>query len=84
MSQLTMTDLTRVRRHPERAHYDCDTLHALLDAGADLPLPLCWMARCSRFPTARWRKVSIWYIHGSNGSRMIRALRAGASVRGGR
>ena len=22
MSQLTMTDLTRVRRHPERAHYD--------------------------------------------------------------
>jgi len=26
------TERTRVRRHPERAHYDRDTVHAILDA----------------------------------------------------
>ena len=31
MSSLPVTDLTRVHRHPERAHYDVATLHALLD-----------------------------------------------------
>ena len=28
----TTTERSRVRRHPERAHYNRDTVHAILDA----------------------------------------------------
>ncbi|MCK6437957.1 pyridoxamine 5'-phosphate oxidase family protein [Rivihabitans pingtungensis] len=80
MSQLTVTDLTRVRRHPERAHYDRDTLHALLDAALICHIAFVLDGQVQQIPTACWREGEHLYIHGSNGSRMIRALRAGASV----
>ena len=74
MSQLTVTDLTRVRRHPERAHYDRDTLHALLDAALICHIAFVLDGQVQQIPTACWREGEHLYIHGSNGSRMIRAL----------
>lgn len=80
MSQLAVTDLTRVRRHPERAHYDCDTLHALLDEALICHIAFVLDGQVQQIPTACWREGAHLYIHGSNGSRMIRALRAGEAA----
>ncbi|KQQ47696.1 flavin-nucleotide-binding protein [Duganella sp. Leaf126] len=67
-------DRTRVRRVATNAHYDTATLHAIIDAAY-----LCHVAfgdslgvHC--IPTACWRAGDHLYIHGSNGSRMLRRL----------
>lgn len=71
---------TRVRRIAERAHYDRDTLYAILDAAY-----LCHVAFADEhgvhcIPTACWREGDHLYIHGSNGSRMLRLAAEGAQV----
>ncbi|WP_354669833.1 pyridoxamine 5'-phosphate oxidase family protein [Janthinobacterium sp. SUN033] len=65
---------TRVRRVAELASYEQTTLHAILDAAY-----LCHIAfrddkgsHC--IPTACWRIGGHLYIHGSNGSRMLKQL----------
>lgn len=68
------TDRTRIRRVATNAHYDCATLHAIIDDAY-----LCHVAfsddkgtHC--IPTACWREKDYLYIHGSNGSRMVKRL----------
>ena len=68
------SDRTRVRRGAERAQYDTATLHAIIDDAY-----LCHIAfgdakgsHC--IPTACWREDGHLYIHGSNGSRMLKRL----------
>ncbi|MED5597628.1 pyridoxamine 5'-phosphate oxidase family protein [Janthinobacterium sp. P210006] len=65
---------TRVRRVAELASYEQTALHAILDAAY-----LCHIAfrddkgsHC--IPTACWRIGGHLYIHGSNGSRMLKQL----------
>jgi nitroimidazol reductase NimA-like FMN-containing flavoprotein (pyridoxamine 5'-phosphate oxidase superfamily) len=65
---------TRVRRVATNAHYDAATLHAIIDDAY-----LCHIAfsddhgsHC--IPTACWRDGEHLYIHGSNGSRMLKRL----------
>jgi nitroimidazol reductase NimA-like FMN-containing flavoprotein (pyridoxamine 5'-phosphate oxidase superfamily) len=65
---------TRVRRVAKNASYDQATLHAIIDAAY-----LCHIAfgdeqgaHC--IPTACWRQGDHLYIHGSNGSRMLKRL----------
>lgn len=69
---------SRVRRAAERAHYDEATVHAIVDAAwvchvafADGDNVLC-------IPTASWRVGHTLYVHGSNGSRMMKRLAEGA------
>lgn len=69
--------LNRVKRRPERGHYDRDTVHALLDAAALCHVsyvidgwPLCT-------PTLFWREHDTLYWHGSNSSRMLKNLATG-------
>lgn len=68
------SDRTRVRRVATNAHYDAATLHAIIDDAY-----LCHIAfsddkgsHC--IPTACWREDGHLYIHGSNGSRMLKRL----------
>lgn len=68
------SDRTRVRRAAERGQYDAATLHAIVDAAY-----LCHVAfrdeqgpHC--IPTACWREGDHLYIHGSNGSRLLKRL----------
>lgn len=68
------TDRTRIRRVANNAHYDNSTLHAIIDDAY-----LCHIAfsdgkgtHC--IPTACWREGDHLYIHGSNGSRMVKHL----------
>jgi nitroimidazol reductase NimA-like FMN-containing flavoprotein (pyridoxamine 5'-phosphate oxidase superfamily) len=65
---------TRVRRIPTYAHYDTATLHAIIDDAY-----LCHIAFVDEqgshcIPTACWREDGHLYIHGSNGSRMLKRL----------
>lgn len=68
------TDRTRVRRVATNAHYDSATLHAIIDDAY-----LCHIAFSDEkgahcIPTACWREEGHLYIHGSNGSRMVKRL----------
>jgi nitroimidazol reductase NimA-like FMN-containing flavoprotein (pyridoxamine 5'-phosphate oxidase superfamily) len=74
------SDRTRVRRIAENAHYDSDSLYAIIDAAY-----LCHVAFADDkgshcIPTACWREGDHLYIHGSNGGRMIKVLAKGAQA----
>lgn len=69
---------TRVRRLAENARYEAATLRQIVDASW-----VCHVAFVDEqgqvhcLPTACWRRSDHIYIHGSNGSRMLKSLQAG-------
>jgi uncharacterized protein len=72
--------VNRVKRAPDRGHYDRETIYGILDAAL-----LCHIAYvidgqpyCT--PTSFWREGEHLYWHGSSASRMIRAQAAGVAV----
>lgn len=72
---------TRVRRHPERGAYDRQTVGAILDEA--LICHVAWVTPEGEprvIPTIHARAGDTLYIHGSQASRTLRALRAGAPV----
>ena len=72
---------TRIRRIATNADYDPATVHAIVDDAY-----VCQVAFADDeggvhcIPTACWRDGEHLLIHGSNGSRMVRRLAAGAPV----
>lgn len=75
-----ITPRNRVRRRPQRGHYDHETVFRVLDAAM-----LCHIAYvidgqpyCT--PTAFWREGDHLYWHGSSASRMLRAEAKGIPV----
>lgn len=70
------SDRSRIRRAAERGHYDTATIHAIVDEAW-----LCHVAFAAPdvlcLPTACWRVGDRLYIHGSNGSRMMKLLSGG-------
>jgi len=74
------SDRTRVRRVADRADYQADTLYAIVDQAY-----LCHLAFADErgihcIPMACWREDDYLYIHGSNGSRLIKLAASGAQV----
>ncbi len=67
----------RVRRRHERAHYDYETVHGLLDSAAlcHVSYVIDGLPYCT--PTLFWREGSTLYWHGSSASRMLRNQSAG-------
>jgi nitroimidazol reductase NimA-like FMN-containing flavoprotein (pyridoxamine 5'-phosphate oxidase superfamily) len=63
-----------VRRLPDRARYDRDSINAIIDAA--LVGHLGWVLDGQPFvtPTAIWRQGDRLYWHGSRASRMLRAV----------
>ena len=76
----TPTDRTKVRRMPKRGHYDKETVHAILDAGAIAHIGYVIDGQPFVTPTAYWRKGDRVYWHGSSASRMLRTIDAGSPV----
>jgi nitroimidazol reductase NimA-like FMN-containing flavoprotein (pyridoxamine 5'-phosphate oxidase superfamily) len=74
------TPRSRVRRHPERAHYDRATVHAILDAA--LLCHVGYVIDGSPYvtPTLFWRDGDRLFWHGSTASRMLRTQRTGIRV----
>lgn len=72
------TERTRVRRLPERAAYDRDTVHAILDEGFICHVGFVVDGRPFVIPTGYARAGETLYLHGSTGSRL--GLRPGMNV----
>jgi uncharacterized protein len=72
------TERTRVRRLPERAAYDRDTVHAILDEGFICHVGFVVDGRPYVIPTGYARAGETLYLHGSTGSRL--GLRPGMDV----
>jgi uncharacterized protein len=72
---------TRVHRHPERGTYDRGTIDAILDEA--LICHLAWVTSEGEprlIPTIHVRVDDVLYVHGSQASRTLRAIRGGANV----
>ena len=74
------TPRSRVRRHPERAHYDRETVFAILDAALLCHVGYVIDGRPYVTPTLFWRDGERLYWHGSSASRMLRTQRPGIPV----
>jgi len=74
----TQTELTRIRRIAQYANYDRPTVHAIVDAGWICQVAFAVGEQAHCIPTAHWRIGDTLYIHGSNGSRLLKALADGA------
>jgi nitroimidazol reductase NimA-like FMN-containing flavoprotein (pyridoxamine 5'-phosphate oxidase superfamily) len=68
----------RVRRLPDRAAYDDDTIAAILDAGVVAHLGLVVDDQPYVIPMLHARVGTVIYLHGSPASRAMRVLGAGA------
>jgi nitroimidazol reductase NimA-like FMN-containing flavoprotein (pyridoxamine 5'-phosphate oxidase superfamily) len=71
---------TRVRRVAHRGDYDRATLNAIIDAAYVCHLAFADEHGVHCIPTACWREGDHLYIHGSNGSRMLKLAASGAQV----
>lgn len=77
MSSYTPTDRTRVRRLPERGHYDRETVYSILDEGYICHVGFVVDGKPVVIPTLYGREGDRLYIHGSAASRMLRDLSKG-------
>jgi nitroimidazol reductase NimA-like FMN-containing flavoprotein (pyridoxamine 5'-phosphate oxidase superfamily) len=68
------SERSRVRRAADHARYDRDTVHALVDEAYVCHVAFGDAHGVHCIPTACWREDEHLYIHGSNGSRMLKAL----------
>ncbi len=68
---------TRVRRMPERAHYEPDTVAAIVDAAMICTVAFQIDGVVHAIPTLHWREGAHLYIHGAKASRMLKALTEG-------
>ncbi|MEX0638066.1 MAG: pyridoxamine 5'-phosphate oxidase family protein [Burkholderiales bacterium] len=80
MKQLTRTARTKIRRLPQRAHYDREMLHAILDAGFVCHIGYVIGHQPYVTPTAYWREGDTVYWHGSSKSRMLLALEKAPAI----
>jgi len=71
---------TRVRRIPENGRYDEASVRAIVDAALMCHIAFCDADGMHCLPTACWREGDFLYIHGSNGSRMLKVLQSAPSA----
>jgi nitroimidazol reductase NimA-like FMN-containing flavoprotein (pyridoxamine 5'-phosphate oxidase superfamily) len=71
---------TTVKRHPERGAYDRGTIDSILDEALICHLGFVVDGRPFVIPTIHARDGDILYVHGSPGSRMLRAAKEGVDV----
>ncbi|ALX13799.1 flavin-nucleotide-binding protein [Burkholderia cepacia JBK9] len=75
---LSPTSRTTIRRLPELANRDRAMLYRIVDDAYVCHIAFSAGEDTHCIPTAHWRRGDDLYIHGSNGSRMVKALSAGA------
>jgi hypothetical protein len=80
MSEFTPTERTKVRRLPERAAYDSETILAILDEGFICHVGFSVDGQPYVIPTSYARVGDTLYIHGSPASRLVRTLAGGVDV----
>ena len=74
------SERTRIKRIAELANYDTQNLYSIIDESYVCHIAFNDGASTHCIPTACWRDGHYLYIHGSNGSRLIKVLLAGAQA----
>jgi nitroimidazol reductase NimA-like FMN-containing flavoprotein (pyridoxamine 5'-phosphate oxidase superfamily) len=69
-----------LKRLPDRARYDRETVYRILDEGFVCHVGFAVDQKPYVIPTSYWRIEDTLYIHGSAASRMLRALEGGLDV----
>ncbi|MCU9955119.1 MULTISPECIES: pyridoxamine 5'-phosphate oxidase family protein [Burkholderia] len=77
---ISPTSRTTIRRLPELANHDRAMLYRIVDDAYVCHIAFGDGQDTHCIPTAHWRRGDDLYIHGSNGSRMIKALSAGTQA----
>jgi hypothetical protein len=77
---LQQTPRTTFRRKPDRGSYDVALIHGILDEGLICHVAFVVDGQPFVLPTTYARVGDQLYLHGSQGSRMLNALRGGAPV----
>src|SRR5688572_9352754 len=71
--RFAVTNLNRVRRHPERGHYDRATVHGILDRGLVAHVAFVDDGRPIVIPMAYGRDGDRLFLHGARKSRVTTA-----------
>jgi hypothetical protein len=74
------TPHSRIKRQHERAHYDRETVHEILDAGLLCHVGYTIDGQPYVTPTCYWRQGERVYWHGSSASKMLRRQAQGVPV----
>jgi nitroimidazol reductase NimA-like FMN-containing flavoprotein (pyridoxamine 5'-phosphate oxidase superfamily) len=74
------TRRTRVRRHPERARYDRETVFSILDEALICHLGIVDGGTPFVLPTMYARAGEVIYVHGAPASRMLKTARSGIDL----
>jgi nitroimidazol reductase NimA-like FMN-containing flavoprotein (pyridoxamine 5'-phosphate oxidase superfamily) len=80
MTELERTERTRIKRHPERGHYDRAVINAILDEALVSHVGLVSDGQPYVLPMLHARSGDTLYLHGSTNSRTMRALSDGVDV----
>lgn len=80
MNELPQTQRTTLKRLPQRGSFDREIINAILDEGFVCHVGFCFDDRPFVIPTGYARDGERLYLHGSQASRMLRALGQGIDV----
>jgi hypothetical protein len=80
MDQIPQTPHTTLKRLPQRGSHDRETINRILDEGFICHVGFVIDGQPFVIPTGYARAGDRLFIHGSQASRMLRALKAGAGV----
>jgi uncharacterized protein len=80
MTEIAVTERTRVRRLSKRASYDVATIHAILDEALICHVGFAVEGGPVVIPTIHWRDGDRLYVHGSAASHMLRSLKDGVDA----
>jgi nitroimidazol reductase NimA-like FMN-containing flavoprotein (pyridoxamine 5'-phosphate oxidase superfamily) len=80
MDQKAPTERTAVKRHADRAVYDRETIAAILDEALFCHVAVVADGSPRVIPTIHARVGDTLYIHGSNASRTLKALKDGSEI----
>lgn len=80
MSEFDVTSQNRVRRYPDRGHYDRETVYGIVDAGLVCHVGFIADGRPVVIPTLHARDGDTLLLHGASTSRMLRLAAGGAEL----
>ena len=80
MSQYPVDARNKVKRVPERGHYDKETIYKILDEAFVCHISFAFDGQPFIIPTLYGREGNKLYLHGANSSRMIRNLEQGVPM----
>lgn len=78
MNHPSVSTRAKIRRNPQRAHYDEASIHAILDAGFLCHVAVVIDGQAVVIPTSYGRIGNTLYLHGARKNHMINALANGA------